>query len=87
MKMNIIMKREEVIEKVKSFLVEEFEIDEGLLEEDKLIFKEIGIDSLDLIDIVVRVKEEFGFKLERTDFAEVKTLGDFYDLLMKKIDG
>jgi len=79
------MKREEVVEKVNQFLVEDFEIEENLLGEDKLITTEIGIDSLDMVDIIVRVNEVFGFKLEKTELMEVKTLGDFYDLLMKHV--
>jgi len=79
------MKREEVVEKVNQFLVEDFEIDENLLGEDKLITTEIGIDSLDMVDIIVRVNEVFGFKLEKSELTEVKTLGNFYDLLMKHV--
>lgn len=70
---------------VRKFLIEDFEINEELLCEDKLITKEIGIDSLDMVDIIVRVNEEFGFKLEKAELMEVKTLGEFYDLLMKHV--
>jgi len=79
------MKREEIVEKVNQFLVEDFEIKEDLLGEDKLITTDIGIDSLDMVDIIVRVNEEFGFKLEKAELMEVKTLGDFYDLLLKHV--
>lgn len=79
------MKREEIVEKVNHFLVEDFEINENQLGEDKLIATEIGIDSLDMVDIIVRVNEEFGFKLEKAELIQVKTLGDFYDLLLKHV--
>lgn len=79
------MTREEVVAIVRKFLIEDFEINEELLCEDNLITKEIGIDSLDMVDIIVRVNEEFGFKLEKAELMEVKTLGDFYDLLMKHV--
>ncbi len=79
------MKREEIVEKVNNFLVEDFEIDPKKLGENKLITTDIGIDSLDMVDIIVRVNEEFGFKLEKAELIEVKTLGDFYDLLLKHV--
>lgn len=79
------MKREEIVEKVNHFLVEDFEINENQLGEDKLITTDIGIDSLDMVDIIVRVNEEFGFKLEKSELIQVKTLGDFYDLLLKHV--
>lgn len=79
------MKREEIVEKVNHFLEEDFEIESSKLGEDKLITTDIGIDSLDMVDIIVRVNEEFGFKLEKSELMEVKTLGDFYDLLLKHV--
>ena len=79
------MTREQVVEKVNQFLIDDFEIEESKLCEDKLIDSEIGIDSLDMVDILVRVNEECGFKLEKAELMTVKTLGDFYDLLMKHV--
>lgn len=79
------MDRKEVIEKVNQFLVEDFEIDPELLVETNTIKQDIGIDSLDMVDIIVRVNEEFGFKLEKQELATVKTLGEFYDLLLKHV--
>ena len=79
------MTREQVVEKVNQFLIDDFEIEESKLGEDKLIDSEIGIDSLDMVDILVRVNEEFGFKLEKAELMTVKTLGDFYGLLMKHV--
>ncbi len=79
------MDRKEVIEKVNQFLVEDFEIAPELLVETNTIKQDIGIDSLDMVDIIVRVNEEFGFKLEKQELATVKTLGEFYDLLLKHV--
>ncbi len=79
------MDRKEVIEKVNQFLVEDFEIAPELLVETNTIKQDIGIDSLDMVDIIVRVNEEFGFKLEKEELATVKTLGEFYDLLLKHV--
>lgn len=75
------MTRLEIKEKVNAFLVDDFEIDESLLEEGNLIKEQIGIDSLDLVDIIVTVNDVFGFKLEKSELAAVKTLGEFYDLI------
>ncbi len=79
------MTREEVVAKVNQFLVDDFELNPEVLGEDKLITTEVGIDSLDMVDIIVRVHEEFGFQLEKEELMTVKTLGDFYDLLMKHV--
>ena len=47
------MKREEIVEKVNEFLVEELEIEEDKIKPESLLKEEVGIDSLDLVDIVV----------------------------------
>lgn len=79
------MSREELAEKVNAFLVEDFEIDEALLQEENLIKEQIGIDSLDMVDIIVTVNDVFGFKLEKSELAAVKTLGNFYDLIASHV--
>lgn len=79
------MNREQIAEKVNTFLVEDFEIEESLLQEENLIKEQIGIDSLDLVDIIVTVNDVFGFKLEKVELAAVKTLGQFYDLIASHV--
>lgn len=79
------MVREEIAAKVNAFLIDDFEIDESLLVEENLIKEQIGIDSLDMVDIIVTVNDVFGFKLEKSELAAVKTLGQFYDLIASHV--
>lgn len=79
------MTREEIAAKVNAFLIDDFEIDESLLVEENLIKEQIGIDSLDMVDIIVTVNDVFGFKLEKSELAAVKTLGQFYDLIASHV--
>lgn len=78
------MKKEEIIEKVNEFLVEEFEIEEDLIKPEAT-WKDIGIDSLDFVDIVVIVDNTFGIKLKGEDMADVKTLSDFYNFIESRV--
>ena len=80
------MQREEVIKTVNHFLVEEIEIEEGLLTEGALLKEDLGIDSLDFVDIVVIVEKNFGFKIKPEEMKDVKTLGQFYDYIMSKVN-
>jgi len=80
------MQREEVIKTVNHFLVEEIEIEEGLLKEGALLKEDLGIDSLDFVDIVVIVEKNFGFKIKPEEMKDVKTLGQFYDYIMQKVN-
>ncbi|HAG16925.1 MAG TPA: acyl carrier protein [Bacteroidales bacterium] len=78
------MNKAEIIQTVNEFLIEEFELDEDLLVP-SATWKEIGIDSLDFVDIVVVVENVFGIKIKGEEMADVKTLDAFYDFIQKRL--
>mgnify|MGYP003445217511 CR=1 FL=1 len=80
------MTRAEIEEKVNDFLIEEIEIEKDALERDALLTKDLGVDSLDFVDIVVIVERTFGFKIKPEDMKEVKTLNDFYNYIETKVN-
>ena len=79
------MERQDIEKKVNKFLIEEIEIEEDLIEPNANLIKDLGIDSLDVVDIVVIVEQEFGVKIKGEEFKDVITLGNFYDFVEKKI--
>ena len=78
------MTRQEIAEKVKNFLVEELEFDEEKIKPEARLKEDIGIDSLDLVDIVVIVEKTFGFKIKPEEMGEVKTFSNFCDYIESK---
>ena len=81
------MNREEIVEIVNNFLVEDFEIEAEKISETASLKDDVGIDSLDFVDIVVIVERNFKFKINPEEMAGVTTLGQFYDYIERKIDG
>jgi acyl carrier protein len=79
------MKREEIEEIVKNFLIEDLEVDEEAIAPDALLTNDLGIDSLDFVDIVVIVERNFGFKIQAEEMANVKTLSQFCDYIESKV--
>lgn len=79
------MNRSEIEEKVNAFLVEELEIEKEKLVPEALLKEQLGIDSLDFVDIVVIVEKLFGFKIKPEDMKNVKTLSQFYDYIASKV--
>lgn len=79
------MTREEIDEKVKGFMIDELEIEEDQLVPEALLKDDLGIDSLDYVDIVVIVDKIFGFKIKPEEMTGVKTLGQFCDYIENKI--
>ena len=78
------MERKEIEEKVKAFLIDELEVEEEKIAPEALLKEDIGIDSLDFVDIVVIVERTFGFKIKPEEMAGVKTLNDFCDYIETK---
>ncbi|MDR2414622.1 MAG: phosphopantetheine-binding protein [Odoribacteraceae bacterium] len=79
------MKREEIENIVKTFLVEEIEVDETAIAPDARLKEDLAIDSLDFVDIVVIVERDFGFKIKAEEMTGVRTLGDFCDYIESKV--
>ena len=80
------MVRKEMEEKVNAFLIEDLEIEEENVYPESLLKEDMGIDSLDYVDIVVLVEKNFGFKITNpSEMTSVKTLAQFYDYIESKI--
>jgi len=79
------MNRQDIEEKVKEFMIDDLEIDEDKIADDALLKEDMGIDSLDFVDIVVIVEKKFGFRLKPEEMVGVRTYKDFCDFIEKKI--
>ena len=75
------MTKENIINTVNDFLIDEFEIDEGALLPDAHLMDDLDIESLDFVDIVVIIEKDFGFKVKNEDMTELRTLSDLYNYI------
>ena len=80
------MSREEIEEKVKAFLIDDLEIDEENIFPEAKLKEDMGIDSLDFVDIVVIVEKNFGFKIKPEEMVGVSTLSQFCDYIESKVE-
>lgn len=80
------MNRGEIEAKVRAFLIEELEIDEDKIVPESRLKEDMGIDSLEVVDVVVLVEENFGFKLEAADFRTIKTFDEFLGVIENKMN-
>ena len=76
---------DEIKEKVTAFLVDELEIDESKIQDDARLKEDMGIDSLEVVDVVVLVEEEFGYKMKPEDFKTLQTLEQFCQFIQEHI--
>jgi len=79
------MNKEEVIKKVNQFMVEEFEVEEAKIKPDAILKDTLELDSLDYVDLVVVIENNFGFKVKGEDFIHINTFEDFYTYILEKV--
>jgi len=79
------MTREEIVKIVNDFLIEDIEVEVENIKDDASLKNDLGIDSLDFVDIVVIVERNFGFKINPEEMAGVTTLSLFYDYIESKV--
>lgn len=79
------MSRQDIEEKVRAFLIDDLEIDEDKIKDDAKLKDDMGIDSLDFVDIVVIVEKNFGFKIKPEEMKGITTLKEFCDYIESKV--
>ena len=75
----------EIEEKVTTFLVEELEIDADKIAPDARLKEDLGVDSLEIVDVVVFVDQAFGFKMRPEDFKQLQTCNDFCQFIQARL--
>ncbi len=79
------MSTEEIVQTINGFLVEEFEVEESVIEPTANLKESLELDSLDYVDLVVEIESNFGFKVKPEDFSDIHTFQDFYDYVADKV--
>lgn len=65
-----------IFEKVKKMLAEQLGVDENTIREDSLLAEDLGADSLDAIDIVMSIEDEFGIEVPDEVIESMSTVAD-----------
>lgn len=77
--------REEVVEALKDVLVDRLKVEAGTITEDANLFEDLGLDSIDLMTVVMAVEEKFSIEVADEELEDVTTLGQAADLLTAKV--
>ncbi|HBA88202.1 MAG TPA: acyl carrier protein [Geobacter sp.] len=79
------MTDQEIIERINSSLAEEFEYDLAAMTPETTLFEDMGLDSLDIVDLVIVLETAFGMKVrEEEAIRKISTLGDIHTFVIGK---
>ncbi len=74
-----------MFETVREILATQLDIDEDLITEDTDLFDDLGADSLDLVDLVTSIEDEYGFVATDEDVHDIRTVRQVVEYIEKNI--
>ena len=78
------MSSEEVLEKVKGIIVEQLGVADTAVTMEASFIDDLGADSLDIVELVMALEEEYDVEIPSDDLAELNTVGDVINYLKDK---
>ena len=70
-----------VFDKVKEILCDQLDVDEDVVTMDASIVDDLGADSLDVVDLVMSLEDEFGTEIPDEEVENIRTVGDIVKYL------
>ncbi|MGH8378648.1 MAG: acyl carrier protein [Gammaproteobacteria bacterium] len=80
------MDAQNVFQTLKDTLVEQFELDPAKITPDALLNEDLDLDSIDAVDLIIKLQELTGRKVSPEDFKGVRTVGDVQRVIEKLLN-
>ena len=78
--------KDEIFNHIKDILVQDFDVPADKLTPNALLVEDLDLDSIDAVDLVVRLQHVIGCKVEPEDFKQIRTLQDVVDAVEKIVN-
>ncbi|MBN2346680.1 MAG: acyl carrier protein [Candidatus Aminicenantes bacterium] len=78
------MKKEEILSKVKSVVAEKLNVGEDQVTEEAKFVEDLGADSLDQVELIMALEDEFELKIPEEEAEKLTTVGSAVDYVLKK---
>jgi acyl carrier protein len=79
------MDRDEIFDKVKGVIVDQLNVEEDDVTEEAAFVDDLGADSLDIVELVMALEEEFGISIPDENAEKIKNVGDAVDFISENI--
>jgi acyl carrier protein len=81
------MEKQEAVARITKIFVEDFEIAPEKLTPDAHIFTDLGLDSLDIVELMVALQKAFAIHIQDgEEVRSIRSLNDLYDFVLKTVE-
>ena len=80
------MTKEEILKKIQEMLAQLFDLDAEEIKPESKLFEELELDSIDAVDLVVKLQKQIGKKIMPEDFKQVRTVQDVVDVVDRLVN-
>ena len=80
-----VMSSEEVLEKVKGIIVEQLGVSDTAVSMEASFIDDLGADSLDIVELVMALEEEFDMEIPDADAEKVVTVNDVVEYIKENV--
>ena len=80
------MTQEEIFEKIKGIIVEQLGVSESVVTLEASFIDDLGADSLDIVELIMALEEEFDTEIPDADAEKVVTVGDVVDYIKDHVE-
>ena len=77
------MKREEILDEIQRLMSSLFELDPTAITLESQLGDDLDLDSIDAIDLIIKMQDMTGQKIDQEDMKRVRTVGDIVDIVVR----
>ena len=81
------MTEADIAKAIKDIIAADFDVDPEAIKPETNLFTDLDLDSIDAVDLVVRLQQETGKKVEPAEFKKIRTFGDVVAAVSKLMNG
>ena len=74
-----------MLEKMKEILAEQLGCDADMITEETSFKDDLGADSLDLLEVIMALEDEYGIEMNTEDLSDLNTVGDVMNYLKESV--
>ncbi|MCH4008048.1 acyl carrier protein [Companilactobacillus sp.] len=78
------MSEQEIFDKITGLLADKFEVDKSTITKETSFTKDLDADSIDLVEFVLELEEEFGSEIPDDDAEKITTVGEAVSYIANK---